>query len=73
MPYAIIAILGIFGSGLGYLKGRYDVFSGKLTAPKTAFQSVFSSPFMLTLTVVLGFVGLGYFKNIRAALKGALK
>ncbi len=74
MPVLIPLLTGVLGSGLGYLKGKYDIFSGVLKAPSVSpVQSVFSSPFMLGLTVVLGLLGLTYFNKISAFVKGAFK
>lgn len=60
-------ISGVVASGLAYLKGRFDLFQ------KSPVQNAFSSPFMLGLTVVLGFMVLAYFKQIKGVLKGAFK
>lgn len=64
MPVWLLVGSGVIGSALAYLKGRYDLFQQK------PVQSIFSSPFMLGLTVVLGLVGLAYLKQIKTFLKG---
>ncbi len=75
MGPVMIAMLSTGGAGLAYLKGKYDSFFGKWGfVPKpTVAQSVFSSPYILALTVVLALITFSSFSKIVKAVKGAFK
>lgn len=65
--WGIGAAGSVIGGILGYLKGKYDIFSESPT------KTVLTSPFLLVLAVVLAMTVFANFKMFADAIKGTFK